>query len=198
MTIYLYLKTHNVTGLKYLGKTISEDPYSYQGSGKYWKRHIEKHGYDVTTEILLKTNDKNELKKIGLYYSNLWNIVESKTFANIIEESGDGGAMPWTESSRKKLSKSVKGKKIKNTENMKIAQQKNSNLLSLKTKEWLSKEENYKKRCEQLRKSWNKEKVSKSISELKWCNDGIKNYRLKEIPSNYFPGRLNRKDKLET
>jgi hypothetical protein len=40
--IYLYLKKHNKTGLKYLGKTISNDPYSYQGSGKVWRRHIEK------------------------------------------------------------------------------------------------------------------------------------------------------------
>jgi len=51
MTIYLYLKTHNKTGLKYLGKTI-QNPYKYQGSGEYWIPHIKKHGYDVTTKIL--------------------------------------------------------------------------------------------------------------------------------------------------
>ena len=37
--IYLYKKTHNKTGLKYLGKTISKDPYTYSGSGVYWTRH---------------------------------------------------------------------------------------------------------------------------------------------------------------
>lgn len=42
MTIYLYLKTHNKTGLKYLGKTVSVDPHLYQGSGTIWRRHIKK------------------------------------------------------------------------------------------------------------------------------------------------------------
>lgn len=92
--IYLYLKTHNKTGLKYLGKTTSNDPYKYQGSGKYWRRHIEKHGYDVKTEILLVTNSKEELKETGLFFSKLFNITESKEWANIREETGDGG---WTE-----------------------------------------------------------------------------------------------------
>jgi len=52
MTIYyLYIKTHNITGLKYLGYTKRKDPYKYKGSGDYWTKHINKHGYDVTTEI---------------------------------------------------------------------------------------------------------------------------------------------------
>jgi len=33
MTIYLYKKTHNQTGFKYLGKTNSKDPHKYKGSG---------------------------------------------------------------------------------------------------------------------------------------------------------------------
>lgn len=86
---YLYVKTHNVTGLKYLGKT-ERDPFKYKGSGKRWVNHIKKHGYDVTTEILLETNSKQELIKTGLYYSNLHQVVESSTWANLIPESGDG------------------------------------------------------------------------------------------------------------
>jgi hypothetical protein len=78
--IYLYLKTHNVTGLKYLGKTISEDPYAYTGSGVYWKKHINKHGYDCTTEILAQSEDPLEIRKLGLEYSDKLNIVESKEY----------------------------------------------------------------------------------------------------------------------
>jgi len=37
--IYLYKKTHNETGLQYLGKTI-RDPHKYPGSGLYWKRQL--------------------------------------------------------------------------------------------------------------------------------------------------------------
>jgi hypothetical protein len=91
MSIYLYVKTHNKTGLKYLGKTVKEDPHSYPGSGKVWRRHLAKYGYDYTTEILLETDSEQELKEKGVYYSNLWNVVESKNWANLMIEQGDGG-----------------------------------------------------------------------------------------------------------
>ena len=88
--IYLYLKTHNVTGLKYLGKT-EHDPYQYSGSGVRWKAHLKKHGHDISTEVLFKTEDKAEFKKVALEYSNKWNIVESADWANRKPEEGDGG-----------------------------------------------------------------------------------------------------------
>lgn len=90
MTIYLYKKTHNKTGLQYLGKTSRKDPHKYKGSGKYWKRHIKKHGYDVSTEILRECQTNEEVKEWGLYYSNLWDIVESVNWANFKPETGDG------------------------------------------------------------------------------------------------------------
>lgn len=88
--IYLYVKKHNKTGLCYLGKTTSKDPHKYQGSGKYWKLHLQKHGYDCTTEILLATENKEEIKEAGLYYSDLWSVVDSDEWANLKPEEGDG------------------------------------------------------------------------------------------------------------
>lgn len=94
MTIYtLYKKTHLKTGLKYLGYT-KQNPYTYKGSGKHWRHHIDAHGYDVETEILFQTKDKNDIKPVGIYYSNLWNVVESKEWANLKLEEGDGGSCP--------------------------------------------------------------------------------------------------------
>lgn len=92
---YLYVKTHNQTGLKYLGKT-SKNPFTYKGSGIYWKKHLLKHGNDVTTEILVECENDYEIKKWGLYYSNLWDIVNvrnengRKIWANQKSEIGDG------------------------------------------------------------------------------------------------------------
>jgi hypothetical protein len=97
MTIYLYKKTHNKTGLQYLGKTKSTNPHLYQGSGSYWTDHINVHGYDVTTEILRECSSNEEVREWGIYYSKLWNIVYErdqsgkKTWANLKEETGDGG-----------------------------------------------------------------------------------------------------------
>ena len=106
MIYYLYKKTHRTTGLQYLGKTV-QDPFKYKGSGKRWGYHIKKHGYNVDTEILLETLDEQELIKTGLYYSKLWNVVESKEWANLKPEAGDGGGMP--EASRKQFAEKMKG-----------------------------------------------------------------------------------------
>ena len=91
MAIYLYKKTHRKTGLNYLGKT-TQDPLQYKGSGTYWLRHIKKHGNDVDTEILKECATNEEVKTWGLYYSDLWNIVESADWANIKPETGEGGS----------------------------------------------------------------------------------------------------------
>ena len=93
MTIYLYKKTHNKTGLQYLGKTTQQDPHKYKGSGDHWIPHIKKHGYDVTTEILKECESSEELSFWGRHYSELWNIVDSEEWANKIPETGGGGGL---------------------------------------------------------------------------------------------------------
>lgn len=66
--IYLYLKTHNVTGLKYFGMT-TQNPYKYMGSGLRWRNHISKHGNNVSTEILFESNSIEKIKEYGIKYS---------------------------------------------------------------------------------------------------------------------------------
>ena len=87
--MYLYIKTHK-TGLKYLGKTV-QDPHRYRGSGTHWLRHLKKYGNEHSTEILFESNDKVLFKEKAIYYSNLFNVVDSKEWANIVPEQGDGG-----------------------------------------------------------------------------------------------------------
>lgn len=86
---YLYKKTHRKTGLQYLGQT-KKNPFTYAGSGVDWTTHIAQHGYDVETEILFETVNKEEIKALGRHYSNLWNIVQDTTWANRIPETGGG------------------------------------------------------------------------------------------------------------
>ena len=61
MTIYLYIKTHNKTGLKYLGKTKNSNPHKYTGSGTTWLEHIKHYGRDISTEILKECSCQHEL-----------------------------------------------------------------------------------------------------------------------------------------
>lgn len=91
-TYKLYLK-ESPKGLKYLGKTI-RNPYSYMGSGTYWVSHLKKYNIssdDIKTTVLFETTDKDEFKKVAIEYSDKYNIVESKEFANLTSEEGQGG-----------------------------------------------------------------------------------------------------------
>lgn len=88
--IYLYIKTHNKTGLKYLGKTV-QDPFIYKGSGKRWINHIKKHGNDVTTEIIGTYETIDDFRSDSIIISEKYNIVNSDEWANLRLETGDGG-----------------------------------------------------------------------------------------------------------
>jgi len=88
--IYLYIKKHNKTGLKYLGKT-TRNPFTYHGSGLYWKKHIQKYGYDIETKIIYQTNDDALFHKFAIAFSRENDIVNSSEWANLKEESGNGG-----------------------------------------------------------------------------------------------------------
>lgn len=114
--VTLYVKTHNKTGLKYFGKTSKKDPMKYKGSGKYWLKHLNKHGNDTTTEIIKTFHDEIECKKFALDFSIKNNIVESKEWANLRLENGlDGAPVGNTFSTEtiKKMSDSKKGKRPK-------------------------------------------------------------------------------------
>ena len=90
--IILYVKTHNITGLKYFGKTTKPDPEKYKGSGIYWKKHIKKHGYDVKTEIIGTFDNEELCNGAALKFSIDNNIVESYLWANLRDENGLDGA----------------------------------------------------------------------------------------------------------
>lgn len=118
--LYLYVKTHNKTGLKYLGYTSNKNPHLYEGSGIYWKTHLNKHGKDFTTEIIKECSTKEEIKEWGKHYSDLWNVVDSNEWANLKPEEGDGGN-PGPEGIKKIVKKQIgrvpwnKGKKMPNS-----------------------------------------------------------------------------------
>jgi hypothetical protein len=94
MLLYLLVKEHNLTGLKYLCKKSAhsfDECVKYKGSGTYWKKHLAKHGNDVSTTCLFVTEDKQEFKKIATKYSKEYDIVNSKQWANLTIEEGQGG-----------------------------------------------------------------------------------------------------------
>ncbi|MNC17650.1 hypothetical protein D3C75_655380 [compost metagenome] len=89
--ISLYVKTHNKTGLNYLGKTV-KDPLKYKGSGKWWRRHLAVHGDDVSTNAVFKFESEEECSRFALILSRDLNVVNSDSWANLIVENGKDGA----------------------------------------------------------------------------------------------------------
>ena len=201
-TIYLYLKTHNVTGLKYLGKTI-KDPYEYRGSGLVWNRHLDKHGDDVTTEILFETDNMDEFKQVGLEYSEKWNIVESKEFANLIPEYGTGGdtSMCFTEDTKEKIRTSL----AKTREGMDLSvPEERRKRISETLKGHPVSEESRAKMSESAKKrgfngsGFQKEHIPHNkgkkghLSDRIWITDGTNSKRIKEndpIPKGWVRGK---------
>lgn len=115
-TYYLLVKCHNKTGLKYLCKHTTHDLkscFNYLGSGLRWKKHLKTHGTELSTTILFKTTNKKIFKKVALYISKEFNVVENPNWANLCPENGWGGKT-WSGeypiAAREKLSCLFKGK----------------------------------------------------------------------------------------
>lgn len=90
----LMIKTHNKTGLKYLcyTKTSGDVFESYKGSGTRWRNHLKKRGDSITTEIIFESDDYHDFKSKAIETSIKLNVVESKDWANLKIEEGDGGS----------------------------------------------------------------------------------------------------------
>ncbi len=88
---YLYIKTHNKTGLKYFGKTTSKTPHKYKRSGSYWNNHLSKHGNDISTEIIGFYKTYDECLNAAITYSRINDIIKSENYANLKDETLNGG-----------------------------------------------------------------------------------------------------------
>lgn len=189
---YLYIKTHSVTGLKYLGYTSSKNPHKYPGSGIYWNLHLKKHGYTWTTEIVKECSSKEEIKNWGQHYSNLWDVVNSNEWANLVEEKASGGNLVscWTNQSKQNNKKArdqwtsnMKGKTYDEIYGIEksngIKQKQSDSLLGRKLNLTESERKNRSTRRSQLNQKivWSEDSISKRSSTFRQrqCNIGSKN-----------------------
>jgi hypothetical protein len=109
---FLMIKQHQITGLKYLCKTIRKDPITYKGSGTRWRRHISKHGVHHVTTIWYKLyTDIDILVNTAFALSELFDVTFSEYWANIIPENGltGGQGASFSDTERKNRSIRVSG-----------------------------------------------------------------------------------------
>ena len=208
MIIYLYVKTHNKTGYKYLGKTSKLDYHTYKGSGKDWIFHLKQHGNDYSTEIIKECHSKEEFNYWGRYYSQLWDVAKSLEWANKIPETGGGAVL--TEEARAKLRSYRVGKPSWNKGKPQTLESNIKRSLALQGKsrpnmsnEWKSnisngrkgkglgpKSEKVKQNISAGNKGKNRPNNGLTIKGSHWYNNGIVNYRGKTCPDGYQQGRL--------
>ena len=120
MPTYLYIKQHEITGMKYFGKTSAADPYKYKGSGKHWVRHISKHGKNHVKTLWVSEPfyEQNDLVEFATFLSEEMDIVSSPQWANLTVENGIDGWVSGqlrgspSETTKNKMSASHKGKII--------------------------------------------------------------------------------------
>jgi hypothetical protein len=208
MTIYLYVKTHNKTGYKYLGKTSKTDYHSYKGSGKDWLAHLKQYGNDYSTEIIKECQSKVEFNYWGRYYSQLWDVVKSPQWGNKIPETGGGNDL--TEEARDKLRSYRIGKPSWNKGKPQTLESNIKRSAALKgktrpdmTNEWKSNISAGRKgkgtgpKSDEAKRNigiGNKGKVRPNngvtIKGTHWYNNGIVNFRGKTCPEGFQRGRL--------
>lgn len=97
--VYLYVKEHEITKLKYFGRTF-RDPYTYIGSGKVWLEHVKEHGRKhVRTLRVWEFENLDDCSAFATTFSRDNNIVLSVEWANLMEENAYSGAgknnVPW-------------------------------------------------------------------------------------------------------
>lgn len=110
---YLYIKQHSITKKKYFGKT-TRDPYKYNGSGKVWTRHINKHGKEhIVTLWVSDLFYDTSIVDIALHFSIENNIVESNDWANLKLENGLDGGDTWSGKSHSKESNAKRSASMK-------------------------------------------------------------------------------------
>lgn len=84
----LMLKCHWETGISYLCVTSKKKWETYKGSGLRWKKLLNKHKSKIDTTLIFTSDDKEEFNSACVFYSDFFDIVSDKNFANLIIETG--------------------------------------------------------------------------------------------------------------
>lgn len=110
----LLLKQHYETGISYLCITKQKNYIKYTGSGKSWKKLLNKIPSRILTTLLYTTEDKEELSLVAAFHSLLYNIPHNKDFANLVPELGyefnQGNLPEWVKNATPEQLKNARNK----------------------------------------------------------------------------------------
>lgn len=139
--IYLYIKKHLNTGVKYFGMTKSRNPFKYSGSGSYWRNHLKIHGKELVETIEVYGFDDQRLcTEFALKFSKDNDIVASNEWANLVYEDGYNGntGFKHTNQTKSKISKASKSMIRTDEHKRKISESNKNRIHSQQSKDNMS------------------------------------------------------------
>jgi hypothetical protein len=108
----LYIKQCPHCGLKYFGKSISENIENYRGSGTRWNNHLKKHKVAPTHLWNSDWYHDTSISRFALKFSRINKIVSSANWANLKEENGlEGGFEHLNDGSTEHIERAKRGGK---------------------------------------------------------------------------------------
>lgn len=192
--IHLYVKQHDITKLKYFGKTIRSNPFSYTGSGTRWIKHIKENGKQhVKTLEVYSFDSQKDCTEFAIDYSKKHSIDESKEWANLQLENGKNGPVGQT-----KEKSHMFGKKLSSKTKEKMSNSRKGNLNPSYDKIWVNNgiKQLYIGKEEDIPIGFTKGVIKNNSDYIKktmWVNNGLINKRIlafKQIPEGFTQGRL--------
>lgn len=123
---YIYLVTNTMNGRLYIGqhmyrghKTIDTN---YTGSGTYLIKAQKRLGYDkFSYEILEWCYSEEELNERELWWTLIFDVVETPLFYNVVYGGGSMSGYKMSESSKKKVSKANRGRRRSEEDRRKLS-----------------------------------------------------------------------------
>lgn len=196
----IYCYTNKNTGKKYIGQTIHPEQRKRnhlheaieRNSDYYFHRSIRKHGIDAFDYEILEENVENLNERENHYintYDTLWPNGYNQCPANSLDKTAID---KMKETKRKQFASMSEEERRARVECM--IQANTGAKRSEETRKKMSESaKRYLADNPRVISAERKLKTSNTVSQQKWCNDGIRNYRLKEVPSNYSLGLLKTK-----
>lgn len=172
----IYMTINKINGKKYIGKDMKNNP-NYLGSGIHLKRAIIKYGnQNFIKEILEYCETKEQLNEREKYWINFYDAVKSNDFYNIAN-GGDGGntTVGFDKNEmieyKKKISKSLKGKKRNDKTRKKMSDSRMGIIYTTETRNKIS---------ESVKKLWENENYRKNhIDKIKGIKRGPRSDEIK-------------------
>lgn len=197
----IYCYTNVVTGKKYIGQTIHPEQRKrnhlheamVRDSDYYFHRSIRKHGWENFEYEVLEEVDREILNERENHYINqfntLWPYGYNQCLANSLDEKS---IQRMSETKKKKFATMTEEERREYTR--KMCESNKGSKRSEETKKKMSESiKKYLKENPRTISDERRKKTSETVSQQKWCNDGVRNHRLKEIPQTFIIGKIKKR-----